>query len=147
MKRMSMYVLAIGLVISACSPKTGMEIHQAWARPAAQGENSAIYFVIENHTSETQEMNGVQSDVAQAVEMHESRMSGDVMQMNQLETVSLEPGAEVAFEPGGLHVMLIGLQQELKTGDEIEMTLQFKDFEDLKVRVPVREMPGDAGDH
>jgi copper(I)-binding protein len=104
-----------------------------------------VYFLIENHSSETHEMVAAVSDIAEAVEIHESKMSGDVMQMNQLESVSLEPGADVMFEPGGLHIMLVGLQQDLQAGDEIEITLQFRDFEDLTVQVPVQE--ADTGEH
>lgn len=147
MKRFSIFILALILWLSACSPESGMDVREAWARPARQGENGAVYFVIENHSSETQEMIAAVSEVADAVEIHESQMSGDVMQMHRLESVSLGPGAEVMFEPGGLHVMLIGLKEELKTGDEIEVTLQFRNFDDLTVQVPVQEAPDNAGDH
>lgn len=147
MKRFSIFILALILGLSACSPESGMDVREAWARPARQGENGAVYFVIENHSSETQEMIAAVSDVADAVEIHESQMSGDVMQMHRLESVSLEPGAEVMFEPGRLHIMLIGLKEELRAGDEIEVTLQFKNFDDLTVQVPVQEAPANAGDH
>ena len=141
MKRILVLVLAIALGLSACSAEEGIEVNDAWARPAPQGENGAIYLAIHNHSSETQEMVGATSEVAEAVEMHESQMSGDVMQMHQLESVSLGPGAEVVFEPGGLHIMLVGLRKELRVGDEIEVTLQFKSFEDITVSVPVTEGP------
>jgi periplasmic copper chaperone A len=146
-KRVLMLVLTIAFLLSACVPEKGIQVREAWARPAPQGENGAIYFVIENHSSETHEMTGVASDIAEAVEMHESRMSGDVMEMQQLESVSLGQGKEVVFEPGGLHIMLIRLRRELKVGDEIEITLQFKNFEDLNVTVPVRDTPAPGEVH
>ncbi|HSL43073.1 MAG TPA: copper chaperone PCu(A)C [Anaerolineales bacterium] len=141
MKRIFILVLGMALWVSACSSETGtgIDVHDAWARPALQGENGAVYFVIENQSSETHEIIGATSDAAEAVEMHESKMNGDVMQMNQLESVSLGPGTEVTFEPGRLHIMLVGLKQELKIGDEIKITLQFQDFEDIQVLVPVTE--------
>jgi periplasmic copper chaperone A len=142
-----MLVLTIAFLLSACGPEKGIQVREAWARPGPQGENGAIYFVIENHSSETHELTGVTSDIAEAVEMHESRMSGDVMQMQQLASVSLGPGMEVIFEPGGLHLMLIGLRRELKAGDEIELTLQFRNFEDIKVMVPVRDTPAPEEGH
>jgi copper(I)-binding protein len=144
-KRILVFVLSLAVSLSACSPESGIDVHDAWARPARQGENGAVYFLIENHSTETHEMVAAVSDIAEAVEIHESKMSGDVMQMNQLESVSLEPGAELMFEPGGLHIMLVGLQQDLQAGDEIEITLQFRDFEDLTVQVPVQE--ADTGEH
>ncbi|HSL30648.1 MAG TPA: copper chaperone PCu(A)C [Anaerolineales bacterium] len=148
MKRI-LFVLTVTLLLVACSPESGsgIDVHGAWARPARQGENGVVYFLLENHTTETHELIAAISGAAEAVEIHESRMTGDVMQMQKLESVSLGPGAEVAFEPGGLHVMLIGLKQELKRGDQIELTLQFRNFKDFTVQVPVQEAPADAGEH
>ena len=147
MNRIFVSIMVIAFLLSGCAaPATeGLEVSDAWARPAAQSGNGAVYFVIENHSSETQEMIGVTADIAEAAEMHESQMSGDVMEMHQLESVSLEPGAEVPFEPGGLHIMLIGLKQELKTGDEFQITLHFRGEQDLQVHVPVSDTP--ASEH
>jgi len=36
--------------------------------------------------------------------------------------------------------MLIGLKQELKLGDEIEITLHFKNQEDIRIKVPVQNI-------
>jgi hypothetical protein len=140
-KRILLSVLTIVFLLSSCAaPATeGVEVRDAWARPAAQGGNGAVYFVI--RSSEADEILRVSSDVAEAVEMHESTMNGDVMEMHQLESVPLTAGEQVTFEPGGLHIMLIGLQQDLKNGDEFEITLDFKNYQELLVRVPVRDTP------
>jgi copper(I)-binding protein len=114
-------------------------------RPAAQGENGAVYFVIHNRGPQDT-LTGVSSDAAEAVEMHESMMSGDVMQMQPIDAVPLERSTEVRFEPGGLHVMLVGLKKDLRVGDEVEITLHFTNFEDLNVMVPVSDMPA-SEDH
>ncbi|RPJ25748.1 MAG: copper chaperone PCu(A)C [Chloroflexi bacterium] len=141
MKRILILVLAMVFLLGACAPANGMEIQEAWVRPAAQGENGAIYFVIRNQARQADELTGVSSEIAEAVEMHESVMNGDVMQMHQLESVPLPPYSEITFKPGGLHIMLIGLKKNLKIGDEIEVTLHFKNFEEINILVPVREAP------
>ncbi|HET9910547.1 MAG TPA: copper chaperone PCu(A)C [Anaerolineales bacterium] len=141
MKRVLIFAFAMLLLLSACSAEQGIEVQGAWARPTAQGENGAIYFVIQNNTRETDELTGVSSDVAEAVEMHESKTEGDVMQMHPLETVPLQAGAKTTFKPGGLHIMLIGVKQDLKIGEEIEITLHFKNAGDIKIPVLVREPP------
>ena len=116
-------------------------------RPIQQGENGAVYFVIQNHSSQADELTGISSDVAAAVELHESRMSGDVMQMQQVESVPLEPDAEIAFEPGGFHVMLVSMKKELNVGDEIEIILHFQNSADLTLSVPVSDMPAHEENH
>jgi copper(I)-binding protein len=145
--RILVLVLGILVLLSSCATPTieGIEVRDAWARPAAQGGNGAVYFVI--RSSEMDEIIGVSSDVADAVEMHESQMSGDVMEMHPLHAVPLDAGKQVPFEPGGLHVMLIGLKQDLVIGNEFEITLHFKKFPDLTVNVPVRDTPAARKDH
>lgn len=147
MNRILVAVLVVASVLSGCGAPApeGVEVRDAWARPAAQGANGAVYFVL--HSSREDELVGVSTNVADAAEMHESMMDGDVMQMHQMDTVPLPAGEQVTFKPGGLHIMLVGLKQELKVGDEIEITLDFKNFQDLKITVPVRETPVMEDDH
>lgn len=149
MHRIVVFILVMVLVLSSCAAPAaeGVEVRDAWMRPAQQGGNGAIYFVIQNHSSQTQEMRGAAADVAEAVEMHESQMSGDVMQMRQVESVSLGPDTEVTFEPGGLHIMLVNLKRDLKAGDEIEVTLHFKHYQDIPLHVPVQDTPPSEHDH
>ena len=147
MKQILISVLALALSLSACGAQQGIEVREPWMRPAAQGENGAVYFVIHNRGSAADTLTGVSSNVAEAVEMHESSMSGDVMQMQQLDSVPLEGSSETIFEPGGLHIMLVGLKKDLKIGDEIEITLYFENYEDLNVTVPVQDVPAHEADH
>src|SRR5215211_9160687 len=138
-KRILGSALAVVILLSSCgaSATKGMEVRDVWTRPAAQGGNGAVYFVI--RSSEADEIVGVSSDMAEAVEIDVSMMSGDVMEMHQLESVPLGAGEQVTFEPGGLHIMLIRLKQDLKTGDEFKITLHFKSSQDLLLSVPVRD--------
>lgn len=122
-----------------CGTEKGIEVHEAWTRRTARGDNGAVYFVIHNHSSQADELIGVTSEVASAAEMHESKMNGDVMQMNKVESVPLEAYAEVEFRPGGLHVMLIDIHKDLQIGDEIDLTLHFRNSEDIRVMAAVRE--------
>jgi len=138
-KRILVSALAMAFLLGACRTGSGMEVSEAWARPAAQDGNGAIYFVIQNDGPQADELTGVSCEAAEAAEMHESKMEGDVMQMHQLGSIPLPAGATVRFEPGGLHIMLIRLKHDLKPGDEVEITLHFENFEDLKVLVTVQE--------
>lgn len=142
MKQTVLLLLSAMLLLGACAAREGIEVREAWARPSTQGANSAVYFVIQNHNAETDELVGAVSDAAEAVEIHESKMEGDVMTMHRVESVALAPSEKVEFEPGGLHVMLIGLERDLKAGDEIEVTLQFRDSPDIAVKATVRDADG-----
>lgn len=57
--------------------------------------------------------------------------------MVMVERVELAAGDEIPFEPGGYHIMLINLQQELKAGDVFELTLHFEQSEAITIEVTV----------
>jgi hypothetical protein len=50
------------------------------------------------------------------------------------------PGGEARLEPGGLHVMLMGLESTLSVGDSIEIVLRFEVSGEKSVRVVVRQL-------
>ena len=118
-------------------------------RATAQGENSAVYFVLQNDSTEHDELIEVSSDLADSVEMHESSMmeGTDVMQMNRVTSVALDADSKVTFAPGGLHVMLVGVKNELKIGDVVEITLHFRNHADIPVSVSVAEFAPDEHSH
>ena len=144
MKRYAIFIFLASFLLSACNAATGIEISNAWVRPALPDGNGAVYFLLENHSAFGDELTGVSSEAARAVEMHESRLEGDVMQMRQVMSIPIGGKESIEFGPGGYHVMLIGLKQELKAGDEIQVTLQFKNHEDIQVTVPVQDQAPDG---
>ena len=136
----SVYLLTI-LLINACSAPSGeLIIQNAWARPAINGNNGAVYFIIENDTSSEDTLLSVTSDIASAVEVHMSMMDGNgVMSMQMQEAVTVPSGKTLEFKPGGLHVMLIRLNQDLKIGDTISLTLNFEKTGSRTIEVTVKE--------
>jgi hypothetical protein len=66
-------------------------------------------------------------------------MEGDVMQMHHAMSVPIDGNTSLEFAPGGWHVMFIGLNRDLNVGDQVELTLHFRDHEDITVTVPVQE--------
>lgn len=142
MKKILISLLTLTL-LAACAGPRAIEAQRPWARAALKGENSAIYFVIRNGLSEDDELIGLSSDVAEAVEIHLSSLDADgVMKMERQASVTLEAGGEAIFAPGGLHVMLIGLTRDLNAGDTFTLTLHFKRHADLTVAVAVQGMEG-----
>jgi hypothetical protein len=86
------------------------------------------------------------TDVSEAVELHTMSMTDGVMRMRQLEGgVPLPAGETVKLEPGGLHVMLIGLNDRLEKGETFAMTLTFENAGQLEVEATVGESRGSEG--
>lgn len=137
-------VLVVGvMILAACQSSkiaTGpLEVKGAWSRPALKGDNGAVYLVIENGTSQDDALLSVGTNIASAVELHQSQVEGDQMSMHQLEEVMLPVGEAVEFSPGGLHLMLAGLTRELTTGDTFDITLVFEKAGEKVVTVIVQD--------
>jgi periplasmic copper chaperone A len=141
-------IITLTALMSACSAPADIEIHQAWVRPTAKGENAAVYLTLHNHTENDDELVSVSSNVADVIEIHESKMENDVMQMNMLTSLPIAADEEVIFTPGGLHIMLVNIKQELVLGEHIGVILHFKNHTDIVVEVHIEDsMPEANHDH
>jgi copper(I)-binding protein len=141
-------VVLLGLVVmmAACGA-SGPEIRveEVWSRPAATmgggeaGGNGAVFMRLVNRGREADRLIGAQTDVAEVVELHESTMEGDVMKMQPVEGgIEVPAKGDVELKPGGLHVMLIGLKQNLQEGDRFSVTLEFEKSGTQTVEAEVR---------
>jgi len=139
MKRIFILMFVLSALISACSKPGDMEVHQAWVRPTAQGETAAVYLTIHNHSASDDELIGATATVADAVEIHESKMENDIMQMSMLTSVPIAADEEIVFMPGRFHIMLVNIEEELVLGEHIGLILHFKNHEDIVVEVHIED--------
>ena len=65
--------------------------------------------------------------------------SSGVMSMQPQQSVEIPASDTVEFKPGGLHVMLINLNQDLALGNTILLTLKFEKAGEITLEVPVEE--------
>ncbi len=89
------------------------------------------------------------SPAAGIVEIHEMTMDGSVMKMRALANgLELPAGKAVELKPGGYHVMLMDLKQQLKAGDTVAVTLVIegadKKRETIEVKAPVKALAGET---
>jgi hypothetical protein len=102
-----------------------LKLDHPWARASAgPAGNGAAFLVIENSGDEDR-LVAVAGDVAERAELHTHTMAGDVMQMRRVEAVEIPAHGSAALQPGGLHIMLIGLKQPLREGERFPLTLTF----------------------
>ncbi len=121
---------------------SAIAIESAWARAAGRTGTSAVYLVIRNHSSQDDVLLGARSDVADTVEVHRSFMDQGMMRMEPAGRVVVPARGTLTLEPGGLHIMLIGLRRDLTEGTHLTVTLQFERAGPITVQVPVRAAGG-----
>ena len=116
--------------------------------PEPAGPNGAVYLTIRNDGDADDRLVGAGSDVAEQVEVHETTMSDGTMAMQPVEAVDVPAGGEAVLETGGVHIMLIGVREDLAQGDTFAVTLSFETSGDQVVDaevVPLLEPGHDAG--
>lgn len=113
----------------------------------AMGGTGAAYFHVENGGSEADRLIAAAADVSAVVEIHEIADNNGVMEMRPLtDGLEIPAGETVTLEPGGYHIMLIGLKHDLNAGDTFDLTLTFERAGEVVVPVTVQSAApeGDA---
>ncbi len=86
--------------------------------------------------------------VAGVVEIHEMKMENNVMRMRAVEGLELPAGKAVELKPGGYHVMMMELRQQMKEGETVPITLIVegpdKKRETVEVKAVVRALTAGA---
>ena len=124
-----------------------IKVMEPYAR--ASVPNGAVYMHLMNEGDADDRLISAETNVAETVELHESKMDdNEVMRMSPIDAVVVSAGGSATLEPGGMHVMLIGLKEELASGDTFELTLNFEQTAPQTIEVEVTEgMAMDHSDH
>ncbi len=118
-----------------------VQVANALCRPTPNGRHSTGCYLTLTSAADDRLM-AVSSPVAGRVEIHESRMESNMMMMRQLEDgLPLPAGQAVELKPGGNHIMLMAVEQPLKTGDTVALTLTFGSAPPLEVTAAVGQPP------
>ena len=142
MKAIRMLVLVAGFVFaaSAISAQTGqLEVDNAWAR-ATPGKSAIGAAYVTIHSPTADKLVAASTPVAKKAELHTMSMSGMVMKMRPVASIDIPAGQAVTLQPGGLHIMLVGLAKPLKTGQTFPLTLTFEKAGSRTVNVAVEKI-------
>lgn len=136
--------LAALLAAASASAEINVQVQDAWVRATVPGQKSSGAFMQLTAGSDVT-LVGARSRVAAAVELHEMAMDENMtMRMRAVQGIALPAGKPVALKPGGYHVMLINLKEQMLPGHKVPITLvvQGKDGESdlVDVEVPVRAL-------
>jgi copper(I)-binding protein len=87
----------------------------------------AAYMKIKNRSSQPRTIISMQSSAFEKVEMHETIMTDGMMKMVELKSLEIPAKGEVLLRPGGKHLMLIAPKMPLKIGNNVSVSVHFKD--------------------
>jgi hypothetical protein len=122
-------------------------VKDPWVRGTVAGQKATGMFAQVTSASGGKLVSAT-SPVAGVVEIHEMVMDGSVMKMRAIPGLELPAGKTVDLKPGGYHVMLMDLKQELKAGESVPVTLVIEGAggkrESVELKAPVKPL-ADAG--
>ncbi len=138
--------LAVGLA-AICSAFAQTTVKDPWVRGTVAQQKATGLFAQITSTAGGK-LVSASSPVAGVVEIHEMTMDGSTMKMRAIAALELPAGKPVELKPGGYHVMLMDLKQQVKPGDTVAVTLVIEGAggkrETLEVKAPVRPLAGGA---
>lgn len=136
---MSATKLAFFLTLSTLIPLAHAEdltIKNAWVRATVPGQPvAAAYMDITSQQSAT--VIKVETPKAAKAEIHSMKMENGVMRMSEVPSLPLPAKETVKLTPGGYHLMLMGLKEPLKPGDQVPIRLTVKDAHNKERQVSV----------
>lgn len=102
-------------------------IHHPWIKPAPAGNVAAAYTVIDNKGRADDKLISVTVEGVPTVQIHDMRMEGDTMKMEELKDgLPLPAGKSVEVKPKSFHIMLMGLKSQPMEGEEIKGSMTFE---------------------
>ncbi|MFT2098341.1 copper chaperone PCu(A)C [Marinomonas sp. 2405UD66-6] len=121
-------IAAILMAVTPFAFSAQLEISRTNLKANIPGsDNTAAYMLVENLTKDDVRIVGVETDVAEFAELHSHRMDGDRMIMRHEKYIDVDAGESVRFAPNGYHIMLIGLKQRVKHGEQAKIVLKYDD--------------------
>ena len=103
-------------------------VRQAWSRATPKAAKVAGgYLTIENRGVQPDRLLSASSVAAAKVEIHQMSMQDGIMTMRPREDgLAIAPEATVTLEPGGDHIMFIGLTAPFEEGQRVPVSLNFE---------------------
>lgn len=136
-------LLAALLVLAPLAAVAQVDVTAPWARATAPGaQTGAAYLTLAAPAGDR--LVGAETPVARTAELHTHLMEGGIARMREVDAVEVPAGRPVALAPGGLHVMLIGLNRQLRRGETFPLILVFEKAGRVAAEVRV-EGPGAQG--
>ncbi|MBK5264474.1 MAG: copper chaperone PCu(A)C [Alphaproteobacteria bacterium] len=137
------FLLGLTLFLAACAPAKILYVDQAWVRLSPNDDTpSAGYFTVHGGEEDVQLLSVI-SPVVLRVDMHESMDKGGMMSMQPLNSVDIPARTNVAFAPGGKHLMIWGINTAIKQQGKLPLTFIFSNGDRIIYDAVIRQ-PGDG---
>lgn len=128
-------------VASLQAQNSDISVNNAYVTALIPGQEvSAGYMTISNQGDTDQELVSFNSSAARMVQLHTTSMAADgMMNMSMLEGVVIPAGGSIQLQPGGNHLMIMGVDREAFSGESIDVQIELSGGEILELSLPIKQ--------
>ena len=125
-----------------------IEIENAWVREVPPGSSVSAAYMTINNKGEEDKLVGISSDISENVELHTSEVDENgVATMDMIKILVIPSGKTIELNPGGMHIMLIGLKDRLVDKESVSLKLTFEKSGEIMIKAPVKKSNMDTHMH
>ena len=140
MKKLSFLLIFFSLVVLG-NANAHIEVSNSWARLIPNGVG-ALFLEIQNSHPESDILTQASSPNAKSVMIHQTERKNNITSMKHLmRGINIPANGNISLKPGSYHIMLSGLDKDLKLGDKIEVTLEFNKNKSITVKPVLKIKP------
>lgn len=137
MKNITRSIYIAFSLLAAASAHAQVTVKDAWVRATVPQQRATGAFMQLNAAKDSK-LVSASSSLTAVVEVHEMTMQDHIMRMRQIPAIELPAGKTVELKPGGYHVMLMDLKQQVKEGEIVPLTLVFEGKDGKRESVQVK---------
>jgi len=133
-----MTAAALACIALSAAADGAIDVQNAWARATVKGQMATGAFMTLT-AKDGAKLVGAASPVAGVAQVHEMKMDGGVMKMAEVKGgLDLPAGKAVELKPGGYHVMLMDLKEQMVKDSTVPLTLTFKDAKGVESKLELK---------
>jgi copper(I)-binding protein len=131
----ALLLIAALLAPSAALARAPVIVSKPWMRYLLPSVPAAGYMVLSNDTDSDAVLTGAESPACTSVMLHQSTDTSGMAMMMMVPAITIPAHASFTLAPGGYHLMC--MDPLMKKGENVDVTLMFKDGSKLAVTLPV----------
>ena len=104
-------------------------------------KNSAAFMKIENKSNSDIELLAASSNISKVTELHTHIEENGMKKMIQIPSIKIPANSSVELKPGGLHIMFLGIQNQINENSNVDLNLTFSDGKTYELnQIPVKKV-------
>ena len=104
-------------------------------------KNSAAFMKIENKSSNDIELLSASSNISKVTELHTHIEENGMKKMIQIPSIKIPANSSVELKPGGLHIMFLGIQNQINENSNVDLNLTFSNGKTYELnQIPVKKV-------